>query len=355
MPVRKNTSLHSPNHKPALLINARQLNKKLMSLLDANESLLLGIEIGGTKLQLVAGTSPACIIGRQRLFVNPSAGADTIWQHIQIALAKWTGIRWRAVGIGFGGLVNWRSGRIFCSHQIQGWDDLNLRDRLEGLACAPVAVENDANLASLAEARYGAGAGFNQVFYTNSGSGVGGGFVVDGHIYHGATPGEMEFGHLRLSPEGATVEQRCSGWAVDQKVRNACSKEPFSNLAELAASAPGSEARHLACALSRQDPVAIAILEETAGDLAFSLSHVAHLLHPEVIVLGGGLALLGEPWRTAVARALPNHLMAAFHPGPQVRLAALAEDVVPVGALALASSLCLKETKVPEVFPSSKP
>jgi glucokinase len=79
------------------------------------------------------------------------------------------------------------------------------------------------------------------------------------------------------------------------------------------------------------------MLSEIAADLAFGLSHVVQLFHPEVIVLGGGLSLIGEPLRAAVARALRPNVMHAFAPGPRVLLSALREDVVPVGALELAS------------------
>jgi glucokinase len=73
-----------------------------------------------------------------------------------------------------------------------------------------------------------------------------------------------------------------------------------------------------------------------AEDLAFGLSHVVHLNHPAILILGGGLAGIGEPLRDAVAQALPPFLMEVFRPGPAVVLAALAEDAVPVGALELA-------------------
>jgi glucokinase len=222
---------------------------------------------------------------------------------------------------------------------VDGWEDVDLRGWLSDLLGVPVAVENDSNLAALAEARNGAGTSFNPVFYTNSGSGVGGGLIVDGQIYHGAPPGEAEFGHLRLSPGGPIVEDRCSGWAMDRKIRERCTREPSSDLARRVGGTRGGEARHLAEALVGGDLAAREILEETAGDLAFALSHVVHLFHPAVVVLGGGLSLLGEPWREAVARALPEHLMSVFRPGPIVRLAALGEDVVPVGALTLAASL----------------
>jgi glucokinase len=78
------------------------------------------------------------------------------------------------------------------------------------------------------------------------------------------------------------------------------------------------------------------ILLETAEDLAFGLSHVVHLMHPQVIVLGGGLSILGEPLRASVASALPRFVMDAFQPGPKIRLSHLGEDAVPTGALVLA-------------------
>jgi predicted NBD/HSP70 family sugar kinase len=97
------------------------------------------------------------------------------------------------------------------------------------------------------------------------------------------------------------------------------------------------EAKFLSAALLQNDPLAAAILEETAEDLAFGLSHVVHLFHPEIIVLGGGLSLVGEPLRAAVERLAPRFIMEAFAPGPRIALARLAEDAVPVGALCLAA------------------
>jgi glucokinase len=161
---------------------------------------------------------------------------------------------------------------------------------------------------------------------------------VGGRIYHGAKPGEAEIGHVRLDKSGVIIEQRCSGWAVDSKIREACKREPSSVLAQLTADAAHGEARALAPALARGDALAQRILNEVADDLAFGLSHVTQLMHPEVIVLGGGLSLVGEPWRAAVAAALPRYVMEAFAPGPRVVLAALGEDAVTVGALELAIS-----------------
>lgn len=200
--------------------------------------------------------------------------------------------------------------------------------------CA-VVVENDANTAALGEGLRGAGVGYNPVFYVTLGSGVGGGLVVDGRVYHGAKPGEAEIGHVRLDRNGTIVEGRCSGWAVDRRIRELKEKESESLLVKLAGQIVGGEAKHLPTALQQGDPVAKRLLEEVTEDLAFGLSHVVHLFHPEIIILGGGLSKVGELLRAGVESHLRRFMMEAFLPGPQVVLSALGEDAVPVGALLL--------------------
>jgi glucokinase len=300
----------------------------------------VGIEIGGTKLQIVAGDVDGTIRRRWRASADRAGGGAGICRQLRAGIDEIrAGIDARAIGVGFGGPVDRTTGRIARSHQIDGWEDSELRSWLARETGLPVAVENDSNLAALAEASRGAGAGRNPVFYFNLGSGVGGGLVIDGRVYHGMPPGEAEFGHLLLDRNGATVESRCSGWAIDKRIRSLCSDQPNTFLASAIGPTPGGESRHLAAALSQGDPAVQSILGELSDDLAFALSHVVQLLHPEVLVLGGGLALIGEPLRQAVVDALPRYVMKVFAPGPPVVLAKLGEDSVPTGALLLASEI----------------
>ncbi len=302
-----------------------------------NERLYLGIEIGGTKLQVVLGNDNANILDCRRFQVDKKSGAKGILSQIGHAIDEFQHKhRISAIGIGFGGPVDWRTGQTCISHHIEGWADFDLVRWTRDHARVPVSVDNDANTAALAEAIKGCGSKSNPVFYVTLGSGVGGGMVVDGRIYHGAIPGEAEIGHIRLNKEGVIVENRCSGWAVDQRIRGAIAAEPGSMLAGLVGTSHGAEARHLAKAIESGDALAQRILDETAEDLAFVLSHVVHLAHPEMIILGGGLSLIGEFLRSAVERHLPRFLMEAFKPGPQICIAHLHEDVVTVGALLLA-------------------
>lgn len=301
----------------------------------------IGIEIGGTKIQVVAGNAEGAILERHRLAADRARGGAGIREQIASVVP---GLIARhavsSVGVGFGGPVDPKTGLICCSHQVPGWHEFPLGDWLRDLTRLPVAVENDANVAALGEALRGAGRGFGCVFWINMGSGVGGGMVVDGRLYHGARPGEAEIGHLRLDRSGRIVEEACSGWAVDQRIRAAVAgNDGVLARAVMAQSSEGGEARHLRAALDAGDDVARKILSEVADDLAFALSHAVHLFHPEVIVVGGGLSLVGEPLRAAMAATLPGYLMEAFRPGPRVALAGLGEDSVPVGALALAAAL----------------
>jgi glucokinase len=305
---------------------------------------LLGIEIGGTKLQLVLGDRTGKIKDRHRLRVDASRGAKGIQAQIEqsiLTLAR--GVKLGAVGVGFGGPVDWKTGKICRSHQIEGWSGFDLGAWVRKLTGAPVAVDNDANVAALGEALHGAGRGFDPVFYVTLGSGVGGGLVTRGTIYHGATPGEAEIGHVRLDRKGTTVESRCSGWAVDKRIREAIKKEPNSRLAKIISSSSSrsrhaGEAQYLPAGLKKGDRLSKCILTEVAEDLAFGLSHAVHLFHPEVIILGGGLSKLGTTLCVSVQRKLSEFVMHAFLPAPQIRLAALGEDAVPVGALALAGT-----------------
>ena len=88
-------------------------------------------------------------------------------------------------------------------------------------------------------------------------------------------------------------------------------------------------------AIQQKDELATQLLLEYADNLAWGLSHVAHLFHPDIIVMGGGVSLIGEPLRAAVQQALPKYLVKSFQPGPEIAVAELREEVVLVGALCM--------------------
>ena len=301
------------------------------------DSVFVGIEIGGTKIQVVTGDSQARILDRKRFVADPALGGKGIRDQIVKALKQiHLNQSISAIGVGFGGPFNRETGLACCSHQVSGWGNFPLQKWLsDQIGGAAVNICNDANAAALAEAREGAGQDRSPVFYITLGSGIGGGLIVDGHLYNGALPTEMEIGHVIINDSGETLESRCSGWSVDKRLQNYIENNSDSCLARMV-KGRGGEAMHLLSAINEEDEGARYIFDEVCRDLAIGLSHVVHLLNPAVIVLGGGLSLMGEPLRLGVEQALQQTIMEVIKPGPNIRLAKLREDAVPIGALHLA-------------------
>ena len=174
---------------------------------------LLGIEVGGTKLQLGLGRADGSLAGLERLTVNPARGASGILTQIETAFGTLLRRRMlsahdvRGIGVGFGGPVDVSRGRVQTSYQVEGWTDFPLVEELRRITgIADVVIENDADTAGLAEARFGAGMGCSPLLYLTIGSGIGGALVVAGRIYRGSGLGAVEIGHMEIpvrSPSGS--------------------------------------------------------------------------------------------------------------------------------------------------------
>lgn len=300
----------------------------------------LGVEIGGTKLQVAVVAGDGTVRSLRHAAVVAGDGADGILRTLANLLAeacRECGAGLQAAGVGFGGPVDRPRGTVATSHHVAGWDGVALADWVSArIGGRPAFLENDSNAAALAEASVGAGRDARVVLYSNVGSGIGGGLVVAGRLYHGRPPGEMEIGHLRIG-DGRILEDVASGWALDREVADRVAADPAGSLARaVAAGLPG--ARALPAAITAGDGAAAAIVDRAARQYALALSHAVHLLGPDVVVLGGGVAEMGSSWRDAVTRHMEPLLMTAMRPGPQIRLAALGAAAVPVGAALVAAS-----------------
>ncbi len=338
-------------------------------------SVYLGIEIGGTKLQLGIGTEQARLIDVCRLDIDPADGATGILRQIRRAgrdlIARHHPVR---AGIGFGGPVDPVAGRVIQSHQIDGWSDHALVDWCSERLGLPASLGNDCDLAALAEARFGAGRGYGSLFFVTVGTGVGGGYVVDGRVQGAGRPAFAEIGHLRpgLQADRAdqTVESLASGWGIAAAARaeiqgdvslrldRAGESQPIDrNAGRMPADRPdiglvfrrdllercGGDverltAKDVACAASEGNQLALNVLRRAAEVLGWAVAQMITLLAPEIVVIGGGVSLTGEslffaPLRDAVSRYV-------FPPLAQTQRivpAALGELVVVQGAIALAA------------------
>ncbi len=329
--------------------------------------MFLGIEIGGSKLQLGVGPGDGTIVALERAHVDPAAGAEGIRRQILESLpivlrsAGTAKHDIRAVGIGFGGPVDANRGIVTKSHQIEGWAGFPLADWSLRELGWPTVVHNDADTAGLAEACFGAGRGYSPIFYITIGSGIGGGLIIDQKIYRGAGAGAGEIGHLRLPDiyefsrpladrENDTpvlpyiVEERCSGWAMAHALQRVVSRfavvqdRDAKQLIEMV----GGRLENLNCEIIAQaarlgNALAKENLSVTCRILGWAIAQVITLLCPRRVLIGGGVSLIGEdllfaPLRDEVARFVFPPFADSF----EIVQAKLKEAVVVHGALRLA-------------------
>jgi glucokinase len=316
-------------------------------------SMYLGIEIGGTKLQLGVGAGDGNLAGLWREKVDVGGGPEGIRRQITQAVPELLGqskidrSRIQGVGIGFGGPVDDDTHTIIKSHQIEGWDNFPLEKWLSDLLGMPAALGNDADVAGLAEALFGAGKGCSPIFYITIGSGIGGGLIINGEIYRGCGRGAAEIGHLRMpefsdrlrcTPQPLPLEQHASGWAISHKGSLLVPRGP---------SNATLTAEQVAQAASEGDSVAQNILRHAQSHLADAICHVITLLCPRCIVIGGGVSLMGEkllfePLRKMVAERVFKPFADCYEIVP----AALGEEVVVHGALALARRRLIGKSEI---------
>lgn len=315
--------------------------------------LLLGIEIGGTKLQVGLGHGVGTILQLRRALINPSAGASVIQEQIleEADRACWalgeTRNAIEAVGIGFGGPVDADGGITITSHHVAGWDRFPLAEWCRSqFDVNPVAIENDADTAGLAESRFGSGKGASPLLYVTIGSGVGGGLILDGRIHRGTGIGSTEIGHLWAIPPdingqgGQTIEEASSGWSISKKARTAvesCLPEA-KTLADLVDGDPEQiNTEVVAMAAGLGDSASRSLLEQASRSLAIGLAHAVTLIGLKRIILGGGVSLIGdELWFDPIRTQLHQRVFPGFRGSFDLLPAALGETVVVQGALAIA-------------------
>ena len=300
----------------------------------------IGIEIGGTKFQAIVTDNQANILERVIDTVGEEKKANILRMKIENSITKLISkYDVKSIGVGFGGPIDIKSGRIFTSFHVDGWNDFNIKGWLNNMFNVPVYVDNGANAAALAEAKLGCGKNYNRVFYITLGSGVGGGFIIDGEIYHGKYLCESEFGHIRINKSGDTIESSCSGWALNKKLIEYIEDKPDGILSNLVKIKGNDPSKCMLEAIKNGDFKAKVIFDEMLDNLAFGLSHVIHILNPDIIIIGGGLSLIGEYVTDSVSKKLPQYLMSSMKNNlPEIRIARLKEDVVPIGAILLSKA-----------------
>jgi glucokinase len=226
----------------------------------------------------------------------------------------------QAIGVGFGGPVDTARGRVVTSHQVAGWSGFPLRAWFEKQFGLPVVVENDTNCAALAEARFGAGRGKGVVFYTNNGTGIGGGLVIDGALYNGRL-GALEIGHTVFPFVGPLPS------AGEGRTPRGVTRPTMNRWATIESLASG-------LALEQ----GVTTVPEAARWYGMAIANAITLLNTDIVVVGGGVAMAGKQFWEPLRQTVRQLVFAPFRPNARLVPAGLGETVVVVGAAWLAAA-----------------
>lgn len=310
---------------------------------------LLGVDLGGTKLQLALGDAEGRPLRARRRPTEPSgdpaADVARIAEDARALLAE-AGVAAcdvSAIGVSVPGPFDPDTGMVLRPPNLPGWDAVPLRAWLEDRFGCPVHLENDANAAALAEWRFGAGRGAQHFVYLTMSTGVGGGLVLGGRLYRGVRAGAGELGHVPIEWQGdvcscglrGCAEAYLGGASLARRLREVT--PPESRVARLAGGREAATAVHLVEAAKQGDPFALAEMARYAHYLARLLSVTVFALAPEVIALGtiptaAGEALVFEP----VRRQLGAHLWPRVASGLRIVPAELGDALASHAALAAA-------------------
>jgi glucokinase len=275
------------------------------------EKFVIGVDVGGTKVAAGIVASEGEIVTQTRVPMIADGDATAGFAAVRAAVdslfassraGQKAGASIRAMGVCAPGPLDPTLGVVINPPNLPCWRNFPLAAELEKIYSVPVRVDNDANAAALAEARWGAGRGYRNVFYAGIGTGIGTGLVLDGRIYHGRTGAAGEGGHVSIDYRGprckcgkpGCIEILASGTAIAQRARAKLSalKTGSTLLGLSQGNIEAVTSEMVGQAFADGDPVAGEVLQETVEWVALWLSNIVDLLEPDVLILGGGVAAM---------------------------------------------------------------
>jgi glucokinase len=286
----------------------------------------IGVDVGGSKVAagLVDGRGEILWQTRAAMVSNGTAseGLNAVVSAIDslcvsCSIDPKTNAQLLGIGICAPGPLDPKNGVIVNPPNLPCWRNFPLAAEIANIYRVPVKVENDANAAALAEAQWGAGRGYANVFYATIGTGIGTGIVLDGRIYHGRTGAAGEGGHVSVDYQGAKcgcgkrgcIEVFAAGPAIARRARAKFS-EGFNRRSAVLELVEGNieaiTSETIGQAYNAGDPLAVEVLRETIVFLAHWLGNVVDFLEPDVMVIGGGVALMLSPLFDEIKNHLPG-------------------------------------------------
>jgi glucokinase len=317
------------------------------------EQFVLGIDLGGTKILSLCLDEALRAAGRDLRPTDADQGpAAVIERLVASALAAAGDKPIVCAGVSTPGPCDLERGIVTTPPNLPGWRNVPLARRLQKRLGVPTWIENDANAAAVAEHRLGAGRGAKHMLLVTVGTGIGGGLILDGRLYRGASGAAGEVGHMQLDPAGRVcgcgrrgcLEALASGLALTADAAEIVAAEPQGILARIAASqrggrtgwAPLPDAPVLLLAAEAGDAAAAAAIERAGRYLGAGLTNLVDIFNPEVIVIAGSLRKLGDRYLGPARAVVQREAFRQHRADVRIVEAALGDDAAASGAALIA-------------------
>jgi glucokinase len=308
--------------------------------------LIVAIDLGGTQIRAALARTDGTILARSKTLTAPEEGRDAVIERIvqaaQAVMAHSTQ-RPRGVGVGSPGPLDPWTGVVLGAPNL-GWYNVPLKDLLEKRLGLPVIVGNDCNAAALGERRFGAGKECDDLVYMTVSTGIGGGIISAGKLLLGTHGFGGEIGHVTVEANGlkckcgniGCLEAYAAGPAIAREAQERLQKGESSLIPSLVnADLEQVTAAVVGRAAQAGDALAQSVIERAAFYIGVGLVGLVHMVEPQLILIGGGVANTGDILFDTIRRTVQERAMSCMAEGLRIEPASLGDDVGLMGAIAL--------------------
>lgn len=326
---------------------------------------VLGIDLGASHMMLLVADTAAHVLYEKEIAVDVASGPSRVLGEMDALVQeslKQSGLSWStvlAVGLGVPGPIASDAGTVISPPIMPGWDRFPIRETLEKRWQRPVSLNNDAELGAIGEWAFGAGRGERYLAYIKAGTGIGAGLLLDGQIYRGASGSAGEIGHITIDESGprcacgnyGCVEAYAGGRAIARAAREAVQKGVRTQLANL----PLEQitAQKVADAARRGDFLSQQIIARAGEHLGIAIAGLVNLFNPTIIVIGGGVAQIGDLYLEPVRKTVQKRSLPASARAVRITTALLGRRSSALGAVVQAISLALHRALEQDMVPEA--
>jgi glucokinase len=316
---------------------------------NKNRELILGIDLGGTKIATVIAIARGEILSRGYSPTPAQAGPDAVIASIfttiekNLSSGKVEPSQLLGIGIAAAGIIDCDNGKVVFSPNLPGWNEVPLQDAVEQRFGVPTYLGNDANLAALGEWRFGVKEKVANLIYITVSTGIGGGIIADGKLYTGACGTAGEVGHMTIDVNGPRCncgnvgcwESLASGTALAREAVKQINQGANTSIVELVnGDVSRIDAKVISLAAEQGDELARELISRLGYYFGVGLANLVNIFNPELILIGGGLAKMGDLLLKPAIKVVRERAFKAPSNFVEIRPALLGDDSGVLGAVA---------------------